>query len=195
MRKKSHILLARCLADHTWVNELKSHRKAFCLGSILPDIRPSFLTTKHEFSVNYAQVERKIRTLTVENNLEEYNARVYWRQLGEVTHHVADYFTFPHNETFEGTLLEHGKYEAELKRNLKETIKSGAADKYCQSTVKFDSLDELLTFLKTAHKIYVSRERNIKDDIQFIVTICYQVMQGMIRIFQNRLQGLEVVMA
>ena len=49
MRKKSHILLAKYLADQMEVSEsLQSHRKAFCLGSILPDIRPSFLTKKHE---------------------------------------------------------------------------------------------------------------------------------------------------
>lgn len=40
--KKSHILLARYLADQMPANEsLQSHRKAFCLGNILPDIQPS----------------------------------------------------------------------------------------------------------------------------------------------------------
>ena len=50
MRKKSHILLARYLADQMQTTaSLQSHRKAFCLGSILPDIKPSFITRRHEF--------------------------------------------------------------------------------------------------------------------------------------------------
>ncbi len=118
MRKKSHILLARYLADQMEVSEsLQSHRKAFCLGSILPDIRPSFLTKKHEFFGTIDEIEGKITRL-VEVAPEERNERVYWRQFGEVIHYMADYFTFPHNKTYTGTLIEHGQYEKALKNDL-----------------------------------------------------------------------------
>lgn len=187
VRKKSHILLARCLADQMPKSELQSHRKAFCLGSVLPDLRPSFLTTKHEFNVNFDSVTDKIKKLTADCDTDERNARVYWRQLGEVTHHVADYFTFPHNDTYEGTLLEHGQYEAELKRDLKTYIKKGDAVSNCRKEVKFQSFEHIVSFIKRVHEIYIMRERNVQEDIQFIITVCYQVMQGMIRLLEEKL--------
>ena len=97
MRKKSHILLGRYLADQmSEVYSLQQHRKAFCLGNIMPDLKPSFLTTRHEFFGTFDHLQNKMRAL-VEKNPEEENARVYWRRFGEVMHYMADYFTCPHN--------------------------------------------------------------------------------------------------
>ena len=82
MRKKSHILLGRYLADQmSEVYSLQQHRKAFCLGNIMPDLRPSFLTTRHEFFGTFNQLQNKMKEL-VERNPEEENARVYWRRFG-----------------------------------------------------------------------------------------------------------------
>ena len=47
MRKKSHIGLARYLTNYKHQELLASHRYFFYAGSILPDCRPSFLTTRH----------------------------------------------------------------------------------------------------------------------------------------------------
>ena len=95
MRKKSHVLLGRYLADQmSEVYSLQQHRKAFCLGNIMPDLRPSFLTTRHEFFGTFNQLQSKMREL-VEKNPEEENARVYWRKFSEVMHYMANYFTFP----------------------------------------------------------------------------------------------------
>ena len=103
VRKKSHILLARYLADQMPANEsLQSHRKAFCLGNILPDIQPSFVTKRHEYFGTFDEVQGKIRRLVQSG--AGYNDRVFWRRSGEVMHYIADYFTFPHNKTFDGTL-------------------------------------------------------------------------------------------
>ena len=61
MRKKSHILLARYLADQMQTTaSLQSHRKAFCLGSILPDIKPSFITRRHEFYGTFEDVKNRM---------------------------------------------------------------------------------------------------------------------------------------
>ena len=44
MRKKSHISLAKYLMNNMQVQDLNEHKKAFYIGSILPDIKPSFIT-------------------------------------------------------------------------------------------------------------------------------------------------------
>ncbi|MDO4336660.1 MAG: zinc dependent phospholipase C family protein [Eubacteriales bacterium] len=186
MRKKSHILLARCIADELFVSEsLQSHRKAFCLGNVLPDIRPSFITKRHEYFGTFYEVQDKIREL-VENGPEVINERVFWRRLGEVLHYIADYFTFPHNRTYTGTLREHNHYEKVLKNNLKAYIQSGEAHIYMNSTLRFGSLPELIEYVQEKHAVYMEKIRNISDDIQYILSVCYQVVQGMLQLCAGR---------
>ena len=59
VRKKSHISLAGFLADKLQFEGITNHRKAFCIGSILPDCKPSFLTTKHAFHETFEMVEKR----------------------------------------------------------------------------------------------------------------------------------------
>lgn len=178
LRKKSHILLARYLADQMTASEsLQSHRKAFCLGSILPDIKPSFLTKRHEFFGTFDEVQQKLRFL-VEEGAALYKERVFWRQLGEVFHYIADYFTFPHNKTFNGSLVEHNSYEKKLKNQLKRCICTGNADKYANYAICFESFGQLAEYIENKHSAYLKKERNISDDIRYILDVCFQVFQG-----------------
>lgn len=192
LRKKSHILLARYLADQMTATEsLQSHRKAFCLGNILPDIRPSFLTTRHEFFGTFEEVREKIEDL-VEHGPGISNERVFWRRLGEVMHYIADYFTFPHNRTYTGTLIEHGQYEKELKKDLKACIKSGKAAMYPIREIRFCSLKELINYVKQCHEQYLAKKRNVSDDIYYILTVCSQVVRGMVQLSMDAAMQLSV---
>ena len=186
MRKKSHILLARYLADQMPANtSLQSHRKAFCLGNILPDIQPSFITKRHEYFGTFDEVQEKI-ILLVETGAEDLNDRVFWRRIGEVMHYIADYFTFPHNRTYKGSLAEHNSYEAELKNCLKECILSGNADSQLEEAKHFDSFEELVGYIRERHACYLESPRCIADDIRFILRVCYQVIQGIFQLCLRR---------
>lgn len=190
MRKKSHILLARYLADQLTVDEsLQSHRKAFCLGSILPDIRPSFVVKKHEYFSTFGEIQEKMLQL-VEHGPLEGKERVYWRNFGEVLHYVADYFTFPHNRTYTGSLYEHSQYEKILKQRLKICIKSGAAGAYVFRDVYFKNLEELTEFIQVSHTSYLRKKRNITEDIQYILMVCYQVIQGIVQLCTRRQENM-----
>lgn len=181
VRKKSHILLARYLADQMPANEsLQSHRKAFCLGNILPDIQPSFVTKRHEYFGTFDEVQGKIRRLVQSG--AGYNDRVFWRRSGEVMHYIADYFTFPHNKNFTGNLYEHNKYEKHLKNHLKRYIESGAADRMVILPVNFGSFRELVEYIGNAHERYLLKERNIAEDVQYILRICSQVIHGILQL-------------
>ena len=182
LRKKSHILLARYLADQMPANEsLQSHRKAFCLGNILPDIQPSFVTKRHEYFGTFDEVQGKIRRL-VENGLGEYNDRVFWRRAGEIMHYIADYFTFPHNKTFDGSLRQHNTYEKHLKNELKVFVESGRADIYAEKNLRFDTLNQLFDYIRERHNVYLDRKRSIEEDIHYILSVCFQVFQGLFQL-------------
>lgn len=180
LRKKSHILLASYLADQLIDSDsLQLHRKAFCLGNILPDCKPSFLTTRHEFFGTFGSIQERIQFLVL-NGAEVFSESALWRKIGEVMHYIADYFTFPHNKTFTGGFRDHNQYEKELKNRLKQYIKSGDAylDAVEEPMIRFRNLGELIGFVQARHACYLQRERTISEDIQYILSVCLQVVHG-----------------
>ena len=182
MRKKSHISLAIYIADSLNSIELKRHRKAFFIGSILPDCKPSFFTTKHEYLGTISMVENKIKQLTSAYNPLQYNERSYVIDLGQVLHYVADYFTFPHNVTYGGNLKDHCKYEKELKFGLRSYIKSGDALKAHSELKNFTSCEALFKFIEKAHQEYLSLKRNVQEDCMYIVSVCRQVAEAILNL-------------
>ena len=164
----------------TTKTEYKYHKKAFCLGNILPDIQPSFVTKRHEYFGTFDEVQGKIRRLVQSG--AGYNDRVFWRRSGEVMHYIADYFTFPHNKTFDGTLYQHNTYEKHLKNELKAFVLEGKADVYTEKEIHFETLNQLLQYIKEHHRRYLNCKRNIDDDIHYILTVCYQVFQGLFQL-------------
>ena len=187
MRKKSHFILANCLADHVENEQIRYHRTAFCIGSLLPDLKPSFVTVRHEYHVNFESVCTTIRQLVDECGRFEFESAYYWMQVGEVAHYVADYLTFPHNAHYTGSLVEHSCYEGELKNDLKAYILDGHAEVHFRKKVSFDSFEQVIEFIKKAHRIYEMKERNVEEDIQFIITVCYQVIQGIVHLVEERI--------
>lgn len=178
MRKKSHISLARYIVKEMEVEELMKHRKAFCLGSILPDCKPSFFTIKHEFNGTFDKMQSEIARLTA-GNIQN-NMRVYCRDLGQVIHFIADYFTFPHNQIFPGTLKDHCIYEKELKYSLRSYIKSGEAQSNHQIIRVFKSAEEICEFIEKSHEEYLKMKKTVKEDCKYIVSICHQVVIGIL---------------
>ena len=187
MRKKSHISLAKYLVEDMETLELEHHRKSFYLGSILPDCKPSFLTKKHEFGGTFGEVTEALKALTVECNLSERNERVYWRRLGEVIHYMADYFTFPHNVTYDGNLKDHCIYEKELKNRLKEYIRSGEAEENQQEVKRFYTVEALIHFIEASHAEYLMLKRSVEEDIRYIVELCRQVVAAVVELLYRRM--------
>ena len=159
---------------------LQSHRKAFCLGNILPDIQPSFITKRHEYFGTFDEVQGKIRRLVQVG--ENYNDRVFWRRAGEVMHYIADYFTFPHNKTFDGTLRQHKSYEIDLNIDLKAFVQVGNAEAYAEHVIHFETLNQLLEYIKVHHRRYMNCKRSVEEDIHYILSVCYQVFQGLFQL-------------
>ena len=149
-------------------------------GNILPDIQPSFVTKRHEYFGTFDEVQGKIRRLVQSG--AGYNDRVFWRRSGEVMHYIADYFTFPHNKTFDGTFYQHNTYEKHLKNELKAFVLEGKADVYTEKEIHFETLNQLLQYIKEHHRRYLNCKRNIDDDIHYILTVCYQVFQGLFQL-------------
>ncbi len=162
--------------------ELEAHRKAFYLGSILPDCKPSFLTQRHEFDRTFDMVKERICDLSKDRELVHRNARAYMRHLGEVIHYIADYFTFPHNETYDGSLKDHCYYEKDLKFRLREYVRSGRIFQEQTESDRLKTPEAIASFIQAMHREYVSRKRNVEEDCRYIVRVCLQVVQAILHL-------------
>ena len=72
MRKKSHISLAMYLVRELKLESLIKHKKAFCLGAILPDLTPKMITSPHEFETSYENMKDFVRNIFAENSDSEW---------------------------------------------------------------------------------------------------------------------------
>lgn len=193
MRKKSHISLAMYLVDSLPEGELYRHRKAFYLGSILPDCKPSFLTTRHEIEVTFPKVQQEIAGLCSIKPLTTSDMRVFCRRLGQVMHYIADYFTFPHNQHFPGNLKDHCSYEEQLKQKLRSFLKSEEAKQARSKALTFLTPEELCCYIQERHAEYRTKLSNVENDIHQIIAVCYQVLCGIWSLMLKTLQGGQII--
>ncbi len=182
MRKKSHIWLARFLVNGLGDEVLKRRWKAFYMGNLLPDCRPAFLTTRHEYEGTIELVEQKLRCLTDTRNYRPEDSFRYMLDLGQVLHYIADYFTYPHNRHYRGSLKEHCIYESFLKLRFRAYIKSGEAVFCTGMQDELDSVEDILCFLRENHREYIKNEHTVEEDCVYITRVCSQVLTAVLRL-------------
>lgn len=191
MRKKSHLSLAKYMVHSIGDEELKKHRFSFYLGSILPDIKPSFLYRKHEMAGTFPHVRKFIEKLAESEKAMEKRGRKYYLDLGQVSHYLADYFTFPHNKTYPGGLKDHCSYEKKLKNDLRSYIKSGEAGNQTGTFAerweqKFHNAETLCEFIQKAHEDYLGKNHDVKGDIQHIISVNHKALLGVLEVLAEK---------
>lgn len=191
MRKKSHISLARFLVDRMQVQDLHDHKKSFYIGSILPDIKPSFLTKRHTIDETFETLIDEINKITTDYDINKGINCYYARHLGVITHYLSDYCTFPHNSIFEGNIKEHMQYEKLLKNSLKEYISRDEVLRERKQNQKFHSPEEIIHFIKKTHKEYMKSLKDVHEDIQYIIYLCFKVVDAILTFLDMALARLQ----
>lgn len=185
MRKKSHLSLAGYIVDVVDPNMI-THPLAFRFGSLEPDLVPTFITTKHRIDLTFPKLEKKIVRVLNEYDGSRGLTVGLTKDLGIITHYLADYFTFPHNLEYPGTMTEHIHYEAELMDSFKEFVermKAGA----CQfKEVALCSAEEICAFIRKCHDEYIHAVKSIQNDCTYILQICVQVIGAILNLLQQR---------
>ncbi len=180
MRKKSHISLARFLVREVGDDVLRRRWKAFYVGSLLPDCRPSFLTVRHEYEETFDLVESKIRSLLEAPAQRQEDSMRYMIDLGQIFHYIADYFTFPHNSNYPGSLKDHCIYEKYLKFRLRSYIREKACAVCAQEGEQLYSVEEILDYIRKNHREYMEEFRSVEEDCEYIIRVCRQVLAAMV---------------
>ena len=101
------------------------------------------------------------------------------RDLGQIVHYIADYFTYPHNTHFPGNIKDHCVYEEHLKHGLRAYIREGKAVFYTGNTRRMRSVDEILAYIREEHEAYMSAPRSVEDDCAYITRVSSQVLAAL----------------
>ena len=113
MQKRSHKLLASALLQSQQGFAARRFELAFLFGSFQPDCNPlTYLKGSlhgrrfqgHCYPNSRTYVESRIRRL--QQRRERWTVWQYYT-LGKLTHYLADAFTYPHNDIFPDSHLDH----------------------------------------------------------------------------------------
>ena len=176
MQKRSHKLLASSLLRSQQGFGAKRFDLAFLFGSFQPDcnpftylrgVRSTHKPQGHNFSNSQAYINSRIHKL---------QRRTHWSiwqyyTLGKLTHYLADAFTYPHNENYPNSLLDHRRYEEELRLGLAEYLshKNLRQQQLHQDLV--DTIDQL-------HRQYMESKASLERDIRYILKATSLLMAG-----------------
>lgn len=184
MKKKSHLSLSRYLIDSIQVEDLQKYRKSFLFGSILPDCTPSFVTKRHTITGTFEILKEEILAITEDYDCSQGITSEFSRHLGIVTHYIADYFTFPHNSLFNGSVKEHINYEFRLMDYFREYLSSGRADIFLLNGNNFDSVESIFDYIKQKHAEYIKSIKEISIDCQYIAQLCISVVKSILQMLE-----------
>jgi hypothetical protein len=154
---------------------------------------PSFITRKHNIEETFEILRKEMLKITDNYDIEKGFTGYYSRHLGVITHYIADYFTFPHNEIFTGNLKEHCSYEKDLKFAFKSYVLSDEAVIGREKSALFKTVDEILSFVKEMHEEYLKAIKVIKVDCMYIVELCHKVVDSILQIFERNFADRQVV--
>lgn len=167
MKTKSHYELAGYLIQQ--YPEVFNGGTGFALklGSILPDLCFYTHIQSHRYKGSFSILEKKLNRISNRQGLSAMNLV----RLGVQLHYLADYFTFPHNEMFDGTMRDHRRYEKLLCQGLKHIFHSSEMC-YTPHAPHPDSAEELMKLIRETHENYSQECHMLETDCEYIINVC-----------------------
>ena len=175
MQKRSHTLLASALLRSREGFDARRFELAFLFGSFQPDCNPfSYLKGSlrarkfggHNYTNSREYIYDHIQRLQ-----QRHKAWTMWQYytLGKLTHYLADAFTYPHNENFPDTMLDHHRYETDLRQYF-----SGYMAHRTPRQLK--SSEELTTAREERHQRYRENRSTTGRDSRYILMATRMLM-------------------
>lgn len=174
MISKDHRLLGEFLAGQMIKNTSPFATYLFVTGCVFPDHNPlTYLRglylghplKTHFLFLSYPEIQRLCSKL--ENRKKWYLWDYY--TLGALMHYVADAFTFPHNEHYTGTMLEHARYEHdELHRTFEQYLK----EEFRNEMYAIKNMGSCGSLFSKLHASYMEAEPAPLCDAKYICKVC-----------------------
>lgn len=175
MDKIGHLVMTKSLAG----NIHRAHKTALLFGSILPDLLVYTYINGHTWEATFEQIIKQMETLE-----EKGRGGIFsYLKLGWILHYVEDYFTYPHNTIFEGTIPEHYAYEKKMTKWMREGALEQMSIPMCR---ELDSAAEVEERLQELHDRYLLQKMCYKTDTTYMRQIVSEILNCYAEIFVRK---------
>ena len=176
MQKRTHTLLARTLLRSEMGFAAKRFELAFLFGSFQPDVNPfSYLKGSLHYNKlkghNYANSRNYINAKIVKLQHRQFWTVWQYYTLGKLTHYLADAYTYPHNENYPNTMLDHHCYETDLRKFMRGYL----AHRYIR---RQQARRDLVADLEELHQQYMETRASMIRDANYILKATGLLMAG-----------------
>ena len=176
MQKRTHTLLARTLLRSEMGFAAKRFELAFLFGSFQPDVNPfSYLKGSLHYNKlkghNYANSRNYINAKIVKLQHRQFWTVWQYYTLGKLTHYLADAYTYPHNENYPNTMLDHHCYETDLRKFMRGYL----AHRYIR---RQQARRDLVAALEELHQQYMEARASMIRDANYILKATGLLMAG-----------------
>ena len=176
MRGKSHRCLGKYLVQHYMEEVPQRYQRAFLLGCIEPDRNPAtYLKGSIRFQWlrghNYRNARRVMRRISQRLEDKDQFSLFDYYTLGKLTHYLADAFTYPHNENYPDSLMDHRRYEDDLRIYLAEYL---SRKKVQHQQARQDLADAI----EALHQRYMESAADMRRDAEYILEATELLMAG-----------------
>lgn len=172
MNKPGHILMTKQVIP----KELKHYRMFILAGAIMPDLLIHTYVIGHTWKSAHRRVLKRLERLKYWGNVNAVS--FFW--LGYLLHYIEDFFTFPHNDAYTGSLAEHVAYEAKMYESLSEYYQRESVN---INDMSFFTSDTVINDLLALHKEYMVKESSIDNDRYYMELATTGVLTCMAEIF------------
>ncbi|GAA0121560.1 MAG: zinc dependent phospholipase C family protein [Clostridium argentinense] len=192
----THIILASHFTPR-FESELDVNIKKinFFYGNIRPDIKIETTMRNHTKEAYTEYAYNLINKIYGEID-EGINYNKFLRDLGAILHFICDFFCYPHNGIYRGTIPQHHLYEFHqmvyIGKYIKK-IKSMPSYKCLQSEM---STEDLISSIEKLHKEYIEDNKlsEYERDMVYSIRACLMVGNIILNQYVNKykLQTLQV---
>jgi hypothetical protein len=162
----------------------------FIYGNILPDLSPRFRFSMHTKKKNWNDVINLMKELVYKNH--KLSIRSKSIKFGIVTHYLSDFFTFPHNDGYTDSIIQHEVYEQFQRIQFWNEFKDIWAEFEKETKVKLRTFEDILAYIEDMHSIYNNNKSDKKRDIVFISILVRVVCQSLLDLMKVNIKVTNV---
>jgi len=180
LQKRSHKLLAASLLESRSGFATKRFELAFLFGSFQPDCNPlSYLKGSvrsrtlrgHNYSNSDRYIAHSIDKL--QSRRKEWTCWQYYT-LGKLTHYLADAFTYPHNDDYPLSLMDHRRYENRLREYLSSYLEIR------KLRTDYPPVSDIFASIQALHRQYMDSVADMRRDVHFILEANALLFSGLL---------------
>lgn len=154
----------------------------FIYGNMIPDLSPRLRFSMHTKKKDWKDVIKLMEELVYKG--QSLSVRAKSIKFGMVTHYLCDFFTFPHNDGYTDSIVQHEIYEQLQRIQFWNKFKDVWENFEEETKIKLKTFEDILVYIEDMHSIYNNNKSDKKRDILFISILVRVVCPSLLHLMK-----------